>query len=290
MVVAAGRPSSAPAWQTGSGRSAAAREAPQLQLRIPQLTGREIEILDLLARGLSNHAISARLYLSDKTVRNHVSNILAKTGVPHGHAAADMPRPGGPGGQPQHIKTASEPCYDASSEATVSHIKRSLCQASNRTAHHAGLGLGDTFLTGTPSPACTAGECALRRSCGRYTGSGGRASVSSWKSRRTRSTRCRGPDGQARDYRGRQQRLDRTSNDGTSTSVAGPPGTAAFGGAEGQTRRLLAPAVEEAQEDALTSGRQDVAGVASGNGITCAYGADLCDRLRSGKTPHGRWR
>jgi len=66
----------------------------------PQLTGREVEILDLLARGLSNHAISARLYLSDKTVRNHVSNILAKTGAPDRHAAADMARQAGLGGDP----------------------------------------------------------------------------------------------------------------------------------------------------------------------------------------------
>jgi DNA-binding NarL/FixJ family response regulator/class 3 adenylate cyclase len=66
----------------------------------PQLTDRELEILDLLARGQSNHAISARLYLSDKTVRNHVSNILAKTGAPDRHAAADMARQAGLGGEP----------------------------------------------------------------------------------------------------------------------------------------------------------------------------------------------
>ena len=66
----------------------------------PQLTGREIEILELLARGLSNRAISARLYLSDKTVRNHVSNILAKTGAPDRQAAADMARRAGLGGEP----------------------------------------------------------------------------------------------------------------------------------------------------------------------------------------------
>ena len=53
---------------------------------------------------------------------------------------------------------------------------------------------------------------------------------------------------------------------------------------------LLAPAVEEAQEDALTSGRQDVAQVDVRNGITCAYGADLRDRLRVRKDPYGRWR
>ena len=53
---------------------------------------------------------------------------------------------------------------------------------------------------------------------------------------------------------------------------------------------LLAPAVEEAQEDALTSGRQDVAQVDVRNGITCAYGADLRDRLRVREDRYGRWR
>jgi DNA-binding NarL/FixJ family response regulator len=66
----------------------------------PQLTDREIEILGLLARGLSNHAISTRLYLSDKTVRNHVSNILTKTGAPDRHTAADMARRAGLGVNP----------------------------------------------------------------------------------------------------------------------------------------------------------------------------------------------
>jgi len=66
----------------------------------PQLTGREIEVLELLARGLTNRAISARLYLSDKTVRNHVSNILAKTGAPDRQAAADMARRAGLGTDP----------------------------------------------------------------------------------------------------------------------------------------------------------------------------------------------
>ena len=66
----------------------------------PQLTGREIEVLELLTRGLTNRAISARLYLSDKTVRNHVSNILAKTGAPDRQAAADMARRAGLGTEP----------------------------------------------------------------------------------------------------------------------------------------------------------------------------------------------
>ncbi len=46
-----------------------------------KLTDREIEILRLLAKGLSNADISDRLFLSEGTVRNHVSAILAKLGV-----------------------------------------------------------------------------------------------------------------------------------------------------------------------------------------------------------------
>jgi DNA-binding NarL/FixJ family response regulator len=44
----------------------------------PELTDRELEVLELVAEGRSNAAIASRLYLSDKTVRNNVSSILAK--------------------------------------------------------------------------------------------------------------------------------------------------------------------------------------------------------------------
>ena len=47
----------------------------------PQLTDREREVLELLARGLDNRGIARELCLSDKTVRNHVSNTLAKLDV-----------------------------------------------------------------------------------------------------------------------------------------------------------------------------------------------------------------
>jgi NarL family two-component system response regulator LiaR len=46
-----------------------------------KLTEREIEVLRLIARGLSNADIADQLFLSDGTVRNHVSAILAKLGV-----------------------------------------------------------------------------------------------------------------------------------------------------------------------------------------------------------------
>jgi len=44
----------------------------------PELTAREREVLDLVARGLTNTAIAGRLYVSGKTVRNHVSNVMAR--------------------------------------------------------------------------------------------------------------------------------------------------------------------------------------------------------------------
>jgi DNA-binding NarL/FixJ family response regulator len=45
---------------------------------LPELTDREREVLDWMAKGLTNTAISEKLFLSPKTVRNHVSNIFAK--------------------------------------------------------------------------------------------------------------------------------------------------------------------------------------------------------------------
>ena len=45
------------------------------------LLEREVEILKLLAQGLSNKQIAARLYLAEGTVKNYVSGILAKLGV-----------------------------------------------------------------------------------------------------------------------------------------------------------------------------------------------------------------
>lgn len=44
----------------------------------PELTEREVEVLDLIARGCNNTEIAETLVLSGKTVRNHVSNILHK--------------------------------------------------------------------------------------------------------------------------------------------------------------------------------------------------------------------
>jgi DNA-binding NarL/FixJ family response regulator len=47
----------------------------------PELTSREVEILDLIAQGHSNAKIAARLFVSPNTVRNHISHIFAKLQV-----------------------------------------------------------------------------------------------------------------------------------------------------------------------------------------------------------------
>ncbi|GAA3505043.1 response regulator transcription factor [Streptomyces prasinosporus] len=48
---------------------------------LPGLTEREREILDLIGEGLTNRQIGQRLYLAEKTVKNHISRLLAKLGV-----------------------------------------------------------------------------------------------------------------------------------------------------------------------------------------------------------------
>lgn len=63
----------------------------------PTLTEREREILDLVARGLTNPAIASRLFLSEKTVRNHVSNIFTKLHVTDRAAAVARARDAGYG-------------------------------------------------------------------------------------------------------------------------------------------------------------------------------------------------
>ncbi|HEV8175089.1 MAG TPA: response regulator transcription factor [Actinoplanes sp.] len=65
----------------------------------PDLTAREREVLELLASGARNHEIARRLGMSEKTVRNHVSAVLLKLGVPDRTAAAVKARDAGLGRQ-----------------------------------------------------------------------------------------------------------------------------------------------------------------------------------------------
>src|ERR671910_80468 len=45
---------------------------------LPSLTERELDVLKLVAKGLSNREISEELFISENTVKNHVRNILEK--------------------------------------------------------------------------------------------------------------------------------------------------------------------------------------------------------------------
>lgn len=67
------------------------------RVAFPQLTERERQVLDLVARGLSNRQIARELVLAEKTVRNHVSHVFAKLQVPDRAAAVVRARDAGLG-------------------------------------------------------------------------------------------------------------------------------------------------------------------------------------------------
>lgn len=65
----------------------------------PQLTRRELDVLELIAQGLDNQTIARRLVLNPKTVRNHVSNVLAKVHATDRSQAIVLARRAGLGGE-----------------------------------------------------------------------------------------------------------------------------------------------------------------------------------------------
>ena len=73
LLAAASAPSSA-VPSAGSAPAASATEPPD------GLTHREVEILGLIAQGLTNPEIAQRLFLSNHTVKTHINRIFAKTG------------------------------------------------------------------------------------------------------------------------------------------------------------------------------------------------------------------
>ena len=75
------------------------------------LTAREVEVLRLLARGLSNKEIAERLVISPKTVGNHVEHIYAKIGASSrasGEPVRDAARAPARGAQPRSSLTGKD--------------------------------------------------------------------------------------------------------------------------------------------------------------------------------------
>ncbi|HSI96845.1 MAG TPA: LuxR C-terminal-related transcriptional regulator, partial [Gaiellaceae bacterium] len=73
-------------------RGVARGPRPSTRKNPAQLTSRELEVLDLVAQGLRNADIAARLFVSKRTVDHHVSAILRKLGARTRGEAADAAR------------------------------------------------------------------------------------------------------------------------------------------------------------------------------------------------------
>ncbi len=68
--------------------AAAGHRLPRRRTAVAGLTAREVEVLILLARGMSNKQIAAKLVISPKTAGNHVEHIYAKIDASSRAAAA----------------------------------------------------------------------------------------------------------------------------------------------------------------------------------------------------------
>ena len=91
------RRSSAPAWPRACSATSRAGRRQAAGAPFPELTQRERDILDLLAAGQRTAAIADELYLSPKTVSNHLTSIFAKLQVADRASAIIRAREGGLG-------------------------------------------------------------------------------------------------------------------------------------------------------------------------------------------------
>lgn len=83
---------SAAAGQTALAPEVAARLMGRLRNPEPSLSSREIELLELLATGMSNRSISRTMFISEATVKTHLVHIYEKLGVDNRTAAISVAR------------------------------------------------------------------------------------------------------------------------------------------------------------------------------------------------------
>ncbi|HET8794982.1 MAG TPA: response regulator transcription factor [Arthrobacter sp.] len=83
---------SAAAGQTALAPEVAARLMGRIQNPQPSLSVREIQLLELLATGMSNRAMAKELFISEATVKTHLVHIYGKLGVDNRTAAISVAR------------------------------------------------------------------------------------------------------------------------------------------------------------------------------------------------------
>jgi DNA-binding NarL/FixJ family response regulator len=117
-VVAAGEALLAPAITRRLIEQFVSRPAPGsgVPTELSDLTERELEILKLIARGLSNHEIASSLFISEATVKTHVTHVLAKLNLRD---------------RVQAVVLAHESGLLQASEESNSHTKSGLVQTGN---------------------------------------------------------------------------------------------------------------------------------------------------------------
>ena len=81
LVETATSTSSGQATSTSSGQATSASSVQAASLAKHDLTGRELEVLRLIATGATNREIAGELVVSEGTVKNHVSSILSRLGL-----------------------------------------------------------------------------------------------------------------------------------------------------------------------------------------------------------------
>lgn len=62
-------------------RAATGGRSPSVEPLPPDLTPREIEVLTLIGEGLSNREVAKRMFVGEATVKTHINNLFAKTGL-----------------------------------------------------------------------------------------------------------------------------------------------------------------------------------------------------------------